>query len=316
MPATILIGAQWGDEGKGRVVDWLAAQADIVARYSGGDNAGHTVVVGQDVFKLHLIPSGILHEHAVSVLGNGMVINPIKLLDEIDKLAAMGVDISPERLVISTRAHIITPAHVALDAAEEKARGDRAVGTTLRGIGPAYLDKAGRQGIRAGQMAHPEEFADTLHGHIENANQELLRRGHDPIDSRASAAAYVEAAARLKPFLRETAIFLNDRLKTGAPICEGRSVDIDHGSYPLTSWPTRAGADRIGDRPCIDGWSLPSPAPEFTGPMPTEPRLGDRLRGTGEHFDEFGTTTDACAAAGWAAVMLRYWRSGSVLSWC
>ncbi len=320
MPATILIGAQWGDEGKGRVVDWLAAQADIVARYSGGDNAGHTVVIGQDVFKLHLIPSGILHDHAVSLLGNGMVINPVKLLEEIDSLTTMGVQVSPERLLISTRAHIITPAHVALDAAAEKARGDKAIGTTLRGIGPAYLDKIGRKGIRAGQMTDPQAFADALRHMIEETNGELGLRGHDPIDASASAA-YVEAAGRLKPFLCDTAVYLNERLKSGARVvCEGAQgtlLDVDHGSYPYvtSSSPTVGGAlTGLGIGPgSVD--RVIGVAKSFStrvggGPMPTELEgaLGDRLRGTGEHFwDEFGTTTGRPRRCGWLdVVILRY----------
>src|SRR5664279_4838380 len=152
MPATILVGAQWGDEGKGRVADWLAAQSDVVARFAGGDNAGHTVYVGATVFKLHLIPSGILHKNVICVLGGGMVINPVNLLREIDDLGKLGVEVTPERLIVSTRAHIITPAHVALDKASEQARGADKIGTTLRGIGPAYMDKTGRSGVRMGQM--------------------------------------------------------------------------------------------------------------------------------------------------------------------
>jgi len=163
MPITILIGAQWGDEGKGRVVDWLAAQADIVARYAGGDNAGHTVALDGEVYKLHLIPSGILHSNVVSIMGNGMVINPVNLVREIQALRRVGVEITPERLVISSRAHIITPAHVALDKANELALGDAKIGTTLRGIGPAYLDKTGRAGIRTGDMLlDVEEYAERL----------------------------------------------------------------------------------------------------------------------------------------------------------
>lgn len=250
-----------------------------------------------------------------------MVVNPVKLLEEMDTLAAMGVAITPERLLISTRAHIITPAHVALDAAAEKARGDKAIGTTLRGIGPAYLDKIGRKGIRVGQMADPEVFADTLHDVIAETNGELALRGQETIDPRASAVAYIDAAARLKPFLCETAIYLNDRLKGGARVvCEGAQgtlLDIDHGSYPYvtSSSPTVGGAlTGLGIGPgCVD--RVIGVAKAFStrvggGPMPTElvGELGDRLRGTGEHFwDEFGTTTGRPRRCGWLdAVILRY----------
>ena len=175
MPATILIGAQWGDEGKGRVADWLAGEADVVARYSGGDNAGHTVAVGSNVFKLHLVPSGILHQRTTCVLGNGMVVNPVSLLREMDGLIERGIDLSPERFYISTRAHIITPTHIALDRASEQARGADAIGTTLRGIGPAYLDKTGRRGIRAGIMLDDEDFAESVYESVEQANETLTR---------------------------------------------------------------------------------------------------------------------------------------------
>ena len=182
MPVTIIIGAQWGDEGKGRVVDWVAGSANIVARYGGGDNAGHTIAIGDDVFKLHLIPSGILREDVVSVLGNGMVVNPVNLLKEMDSLQKLGVDVSPERLKISSRAHIISPAHIALDQAKEQALGDKAIGTTLRGIGPAYSDKTNRKGIRIGQIADLEPFADLLYDSINDANKVVSAYGLPALD--------------------------------------------------------------------------------------------------------------------------------------
>lgn len=321
MPATIVIGAQWGDEGKGRAVDWLAARADIVARFGGGDNAGHTVQVGEDVFKLHLVPSGILHQNAVCVIGNGVVLNPLKLLEEIDGLKQMGVVVTPDRLIISTRAHIISPAHIALDAARERALGDKAIGTTLRGIGPAYLDKTGRRGIRAGQMLHVEDFADALHQQIQHANDILARASDTVLDANASAQAYVDAAARLKPYLRDTVVYLNEHLRKGAKIlCEGAQgtlLDVDHGSYPyVTSSSTTTGGALSGlgigpktvDR--VYGVAKCFSTRVGGGPMPTELEgpLGDRLRGTGENFwDEYGTTTGRPRRCGWLdAVMLRY----------
>ncbi len=321
MPATILIGAQWGDEGKGRVADWLAGEADVVARYAGGDNAGHTVVVGSTVFKLHLVPSGILHPNVDCVLGNGMVINPVNLLKEMKQLQSMGVDISPQRLIISTKAHIISPAHVALDAASEKARGEAAIGTTLRGIGPAYLDKTARQGIRTGQMANVEEFADSLYAAVEKANVVLLRDGHEPLDAQKAAADYLEAALQLTPYLRDTTVYLNQRLKEGARIlCEGAQgtlLDLDHGDYPFvtSSSPTAGGAlTGLGFGPCsvdrVVGVAKCFSTRVGGGPMPTElsGELADRLRGTGENFwDEFGTTTGRPRRCGWIdAVVLRY----------
>ncbi|MBA3871274.1 MAG: adenylosuccinate synthase [Anaerolineae bacterium] len=321
MPATIVIGAQWGDEGKGRVADWLAAEADVVARYAGGDNAGHTVVVGEKIFKLHLIPSGVLHEHVVCVLGNGMVVNPVNLLREMDQIASMGVEITPERFMISSRAHLITPAHVALDSASEKALGNQAIGTTLRGIGPAYMDKTGRKGIRAGQMLNIEEFADALYARIEEANVTLARQGGVNVDPKTVTTDYIEAAERLRPYIKDTTVYLNERLKQGARVlCEGAQgtlLDIDHGDYPFvtSSSPTSGGAltglgigPRYIDR--VMGVTKCFSTRVGGGPMPTELQgeLGNRLRGTGEnHWDEFGTTTGRPRRCGWLdAVVLRY----------
>lgn len=321
MPATIIIGAQWGDEGKGRVADWLASQSDIVARFAGGDNAGHTVVVGDRVFKLHLIPSGILHDRVICLLGNGTVINPVNLLSEIDELRAAGVKVTPDRLVISTRAHIISPAHTALDAANEKARGKDAIGTTLRGIGPAYMDKTGREGIRMGQMRDPESFADALHAQIERANVRLREQNAPLIDATISAIAYLDAAAQLAPFLQDTTHYLNEQFQQGARVlCEGAQgtmLDIDHGDYPFvtSSSPSAGGAlTGLGFGPThvdrVVGVAKCFSTRVGSGPLPTEldGALGDRLRGTGANFwDEFGTTTGRPRRCGWLdLVMLRY----------
>ena len=321
MPATIIIGAQWGDEGKGRAVDWLASTADVVARFGGGDNAGHTVYVGDQVFKLHLIPSGILRPNAMNVLGNGMVINPISLLDEMNRLREMGVEISPERLMISDRAHVITPAHLALDAARESARGNAAIGTTLRGIGPAYLDKIGRNGIRTGQMMTPEDFADVLHAAIEQANETLRRMSMDTLDPNQAAERYIDAAAALRPYLSDTTYYINEQFKAGARVvCEGAQgtlLDVDHGSYPFvtSSSPSSGGVltglgfgPKYVDR--VVGVAKAFATRVGAGPMPTEldGSIADRLRGTGENFwDEYGTTTGRERRCGWLdAVMLRY----------
>ena len=156
MSLQIIVGTQWGDEGKGRIVDWFAADSDIVARYNGGDNAGHSVTVGPKLFKLHLVPSGIIHPKPVAVLGNGMVINPKSLLDELDMLKNAGIDIGPKRLRISHAAHLITSGHQSLDKAQETARGKGNIGTTGRGIGPAYTDKASRRGLRVADLLAPD----------------------------------------------------------------------------------------------------------------------------------------------------------------
>ncbi len=322
MPITILIGAQWGDEGKGRVVDWLAGSADIVARYAGGDNAGHTVALNGKVYKLHLVPSGILHSRVVSIMGNGMVINPVNLAREMQSLRAIGVDITPERLVISSRAHIITPAHIALDSAKEAALGDDKIGTTLRGIGPAYLDKTGRAGIRTGDMLlDVEEFTERLVSAIESTNQVLSQQGRETLDPQAAAQSYLDAAAALRPYIKDTSVYLHQALRAGkSVVCEGAQgtlLDIDHGSYPFvtSSSPTAGGAlTGLGVGPLFVEKVL-GVAKAFStrvggGPMPTEleGEIAQRLRGSGANFwDEFGTTTGRPRRCGWLdVVMLRY----------
>jgi adenylosuccinate synthase len=256
MAVTILIGAQWGDEGKGRFVDWLAAEAQVVARYSGGDNAGHTVAVGQKVYKLHLIPSGVLHPQVVSVMGNGMVINPVNLVKEMDYLASEGIHVTPQNLRISARAHVITPGHIALDRAREAQLGAGAIGTTLRGIGPAYFDKTGRTGIRMGDLLDVEVFADTMAAALGRSNEQLVRMGAAPVDVDEAVSAYVQAADRLRPFIQDTTAYLNQRLREGARVisegAQGTLLDVDHGTYPFvtSSSPTSGGAlTGLGLRP-------------------------------------------------------------------
>ncbi len=322
MPITILIGAQWGDEGKGRVVDWLAGSADIVARYAGGDNAGHTVALNGKVYKLHLVPSGILHSRVVSIMGNGMVINPVNLVREMQALRELGVDIRPERLVISSRAHIITPAHIALDSAKEAALGEAKIGTTLRGIGPAYLDKTGRAGIRTGDMLlDVEEFTERLVRAIESTNEVLRQQGRQSLDPQSAAQSYLDAAAVLRPYIRDTSVYLHQALRSGKQVvCEGAQgtlLDIDHGSYPFvtSSSPTAGGAlTGLGVGPLFVEKVL-GVAKAFStrvggGPMPTEleGEVAGRLRGSGANFwDEFGTTTGRPRRCGWLdVVMLRY----------
>lgn len=322
MPVTVLIGAQWGDEGKGRYIDYLAADAQIVARYQGGDNAGHTVAIGDTVYKMHLIPSGILRPGVVAVMGNGMVINPLSLLREMDTLIAMGVDLSPENLIISSRAHIITPAHIEFDRAKELARGDKAIGTTLRGIGPAYLDKVGRNGLRMSTMLDIEQFAGDLELHLEQAQATLQKEGYEVQYTIAeSVQQYVDAAERIRPFIQDTIQYLNRRLRDGARIlCEGGQgtlLDVDHGSYPFvtSSSPSVGGAmTGLGIGPTyvdrVIGIAKAFSTRVGAGPMPTElfDETAARLRGTGENFwDEYGTTTGRERRCGWLdAVMLRY----------
>lgn len=330
MPVTILIGAQWGDEGKGRVVDWMSSSADIVARFAGGDNAGHTVALDKDVYKLHHIPSGILHEKVVSIMGNGMVVNPVNLLREMDLLREQGVEIRPERLILSSRAHIITPAHIALDEAREVALGEAKIGTTLRGIGPAYLDKTGRTGIRTGDMLLDiETFAERLTDGIEAANEVLAQQGMKTLNPVEAAETYLEAAVKLRPFIKDASTYLYRALRAGkSVICEGAQgtlLDIDHGSYPYvtSSSPTAGGAlTGLGIGPLFVERVL-GVAKAFStrvggGPMPTEldGKVAQHLRGSGANFwDEFGTTTGRPRRCGWLdIVMLRYGVSVNGLS--
>ncbi|HLY25260.1 MAG TPA: adenylosuccinate synthase [Aggregatilineales bacterium] len=322
MPATVLVGAQWGDEGKGRVADWLAAQADIVARFAGGDNAGHTVRVGEETFKLHVIPSGILHEKVLCIIGAGTVINPLTLLHELESLRKSGVEVTPDRLLIDARAHIITPAHLALDAASEAALGSDAIGTTKRGIGPAYSSKMARTGIRAHSMGDPEQFGDAIQKAVEEGNRTLeALYGQKASDSTPTVAQYVDAARRLKPFIGDGVAKLQDALEARKSVlCEGAQgtfLDIDHGMYPFvtSSSPTVGGAlTGLGFGPHhirrVVGAAKAFSTRVGSGPFPTElfGALGDRLRGTGENpWDEYGTTTGRPRRCGWLdAVSLRY----------
>ncbi|MEO1643763.1 MAG: adenylosuccinate synthetase, partial [Chloroflexota bacterium] len=247
MPVTIIIGAQWGDEGKGRFVDNSATDARFVARFSGGDNAGHTVAVGDTVYKMHLIPSGILHEGVIALLGNGMVINPISLRKEVNRLREQGVSITPDNLFISSRAHLVTPAHIELDRYKESARGNDAIGTTLRGIGPAYLDKIGRRGLRVGQILDIETFAEEFEASIASHNETLVAAGATPVDLNAVHDEYMSAINEMRPYIKDTTLLLNQALQEGAKVvaegAQGTLLDVDHGSYPFvtSSSPTSGG---------------------------------------------------------------------------
>jgi adenylosuccinate synthase len=322
MPLDIVVGAQWGDEGKGRIVDLLAAEADVVARYSGGDNAGHTVTAGGRVFRLHLIPSGILHPSPLCILGAGMVVNPARLVAEIDELEASAIDIRPARLKISTAAHILTPAHLALDGAEEAGRGRAEIGTTRRGIGPGYADKAARRGIRAGAMRDPQEFGRRVEEHVRSAARLLERLYNLPSPDPAEARrAYMEYAERLRPHLADAGAMVADALARGERVlaegAQGTLLDIDHGTYPFvtSSHPTAAGALLglgIGARHLhrVIGVAKAFQTRVGAGPFPTElsgPEA-ERLRGTGSNpWDEFGTTTGRPRRCGWLdGVLLRY----------
>lgn len=322
MGLNIVVGTQWGDEGKGRVVDLLAAEADYVARYNGGDNAGHTVTVGNQTFKLHLIPSGIIQPHTIAVIGNGLVINLAVLMDEIEMLRAAGVDVSPERLKISYAAQIITPGHRSLDKAKETARGEQRIGTTLRGIGPAFSDKVARNGLRMESILSLEEFGDSVETHINSVNKQLTKLYEsEPLNPKQVVKEYVEYARKLAPYIGDVSRLLTDALKSGKDVlaegAQGTLLDLDHGTYPYvtSSTPTAPGALTglglgIGYAERIIGVTKAFQSRVGEGPFPTEVFEEDakRLRGTGENpWDEFGTTTGRPRRVGWLdGVLLRY----------
>jgi adenylosuccinate synthase len=322
MPVTILVGAQWGDEGKGRVVDLLAAEADVVARYAGGDNAGHTVSIGADTFKLHLIPSGILQAGTTCVLGHGMVVNPQRLLNEMDELREQGVEVTSDNLLLSDRAHVITPGHIALDTAREEARAANAIGTTQRGIGPAYTDKVLRRGIQSGHMHDPDYFGQLVHAHIQQVNDTLRTQFNTrPLDANAVETMYTDYARRLGPFVTNTTPMIHAVLAANQRLlCEGAQgtlLDIDMGHYPFvtSSSPAVGGAlTGLGFGPTavdrVVGVTKCFSTRVGSGPMPTEQEneIGNQLRGTGDNpWDEFGTTTGRPRRTGWLdGVVLRY----------
>ncbi|MEW6505587.1 MAG: adenylosuccinate synthase [Chloroflexota bacterium] len=322
MPLDIVIGTQWGDEGKGRIVDLLAAQADIVARFNGGDNAGHTVTVGSRTFKLHLIPSGIIHPHTIGVMGNGMVINPVTFINEVEMLQAAGVAAGPDRLRISYAAHLITPAHRALDAAQEAARGQAQIGTTGRGIGPAYTGKTSRNGLRMEDMLDPASFYKKMKQHVEEINA-MLRSLYrvDPLDENAVAREYAKLAVQLAPYIADTGGLVHQALQQGKRVlaegAQGTLLDLDHGTYPYvtSSYATAAGALvglGVGIVPVerVIGVTKAFQTRVGAGPFPTEVfgKTAERLRGTGKNpWDEFGTTTGRPRRVGWLdGVLLRY----------
>ena len=322
LPLSIVVGAQWGDEGKGRIVDLLAVKADIVARYSGGDNAGHTVSVGNEIFKLHLLPSGIIHPHTLGFLGNGMVINPAVLINEMDKVRQSGILINPDRIKISHAAHLITPGHIALDTALEQARGDQMIGTTKRGIGPAYTAKVTRSGLRMEQMLNPEKFESDVRDHIMEINSQLESlSGKTNLDANKISREYRAYADELAPFIAEVGLLAYKTLEQGKSIlaegAQGTLLDLDHGTYPYvtSSTPTAPGALvglglGVGAADRVIGVVKAFQTRVGEGPFPTElfDDLALRLRGTGANdWDEFGTTTGRPRRVGWLdLVLLRY----------
>lgn len=317
MSAIIVIGAQWGDEGKGKIVDLLSAQVDIVARYQGGANAGHTVVFDGKKTVLHLIPSGILQKNCLCILGAGMVIDPAKLLEEIDELERAGISVVG-RLFISHQAHLIMPYHKVLDELNERALGSKAIGVTGRGIGPAYTDKYTRVGIRIVDLLDRDLFREKLEANINAKNRLIRDLYHAPeLDRDEIMNYYLDFDRRIDPLVKDVSVFLNDAISQGKNIlCEGAQgtlLDIDWGTYPYvtSSHPTAGGATiGLGVGPTridkVIGVIKAYLTRVGSGPFPTEfsQPLADQMRSAG---DEYGATTGRARRCGWFdAVIARY----------
>jgi adenylosuccinate synthase len=316
MPAIVIVGAQWGDEGKGKATDLIGDDMDYVVRYQGGNNAGHTVVIGEETYALHLLPSGVLSRNAIPVIGNGVVIDPAVLLEEIDGLAARGV--SCDRLLISANAHMIMPHHIALDKVTERFLGSSRIGTTGRGIGPTYSDKVARMGIRMQDLFDPGILRQKLELALREKNQVLTKvYNRRTIDADAVAREYLAYGERLGPYIADTGLILNQALDQGKVIllegAQATLLDVDHGTYPFvtSSSPTAGGAcagsglgpTRI-DR--VIGILKAYTTRVGAGPFPTElsDAQGEWLRKTG---GEYGVTTGRARRTGWFdAVIARY----------
>jgi len=315
MPVTVVVGAQWGDEGKAKVIDLLAKEHPVVARYQGGHNAGHTVVVGNERYALQLTPSGVFYDTVTPVIANGVVVDLPTLFNEIDTLTSRGI--SCDKLKVSTRAHLIFPWHQSHDALAEEARGDNKIGTTLKGIGPAYADKSRRVGIQAGAVADIDSFAASVRQRCEAENVLITQAGGAPVDVDETVARFTELGTRLQPYLCDTVNFLHDELANGSPIllegAQATFLDLDHGTYPYvtSSNPTAGGAcagTGLGPRNIdrVVGITKSYTTRVGAGPFPTEltDELGDRLVDIGR---EFGTVTGRRRRAGWLdCVMLRH----------
>ncbi|HEX8773988.1 MAG TPA: adenylosuccinate synthase [Pyrinomonadaceae bacterium] len=308
----VVVGAQWGDEGKGKIVDLLAERFEIVARYQGGHNAGHSVYVGDRSFVLRLLPSGVVHPDKTCVLGNGMVIDPKAFFEEADQLAEQGVPVTPERVLVSSRAHLILPYHRALDHTSEERLGNERVGTTLRGIGPAYEDKAGRRGIRVADALVPEVLRSRIERNLEDANRIIVAYGGQALDADQIFDEISRLAERLEPFITDTTYFMNRAARENRSIliegAQATLLDVDHGTYPfVTSSSTTAGGASIGTGLApqritgVLGIVRTYTTRVGEGPFPTEmlegeDELGQLIRERGR---EYGAVTRRPRRCGW-----------------
>jgi adenylosuccinate synthase len=310
----VIVGAQWGDEGKGKIVDVLAEEADLVVRYQGGANAGHTVVTGDDEFILHQIPSGILHQQTMCVIGNGVVLDPETFFTELDQLVERGIDVT-SRVFVSDRAHLVMPYHKLLDTERDKSEK---IGTTGRGIGPAYEDKTGRRGLRVGDLRYPAKLPEMLRERVERVNQLLQTMGSEERASLDQAVALLsDLAPRMLPLASDTGLLVHRALADGKHVllegAQGALLDVDHGTYPyVTSSNTTAGGAVAGTGigpTALD--EIVGVVKAYTtrvgnGPLPTDASESEaqRLR---EHGGEFGATTGRPRRCGWFdAVVARY----------
>jgi adenylosuccinate synthase len=315
MPNTILVGAQWGDEGKGKIIDFLTDEADIVVRSQGGNNAGHTIVIGGEKYVLHLIPSGILRKSKTCVIGNGVVLDPVALVGEIEGLRKRGVKVE-KNLLISDTAHLVLPYHQALDGLRETQKGSKKIGTTKRGIGPAYADKASRTGLRTGDLLRPDVLKEKLTQRIKENNALLKSLGPPTLNAKKIINDTLAAAEVLRPFITNTVMFLHRALEMKTNMlfegAQGTFLDIDHGTYPyVTSSNTTSGGACTGsgvpphriDK--VMGVLKAYTTRVGEGPFTTEDdALSDRFHAMGR---EFGATTGRARRCGWFdAVSTRY----------
>ncbi|SEG01618.1 Adenylosuccinate synthetase [Caloramator fervidus] len=314
----VVIGAQWGDEGKGKITDFLAENADVVVRYQGGNNAGHTVIANNKKYKLHLIPSGILYDDKLCIIGNGVVVDPKALLDEIEYLKGEGIRVDNKKLLISDRAHVIMPYHKIIDALSEKKRGSKDIGTTGKGIGPCYTDKHERVGIRICDLLNKEVFAEKLKMNLEVKNK-LIKEIYEDEELNFDEIynLYMGYAEKLKDFVTDTSVVIYEKIKEGKKVlfegAQGTLLDIDYGTYPyVTSSHPVSGGVCIGagigptmiDR--VVGVCKAYTTRVGKGPFPTElfDEIGDFIRNKGF---EYGTTTGRARRCGWLdLVILKY----------
>jgi len=313
MASVVVVGTQWGDEGKGKIVDLLTRYADCIVRFQGGNNAGHTLVVGGRKYIFHIIPSGILYEEKTCMIGNGVIIDPEVLLQEISDLAGRGFAVTPERLMISENAHLIMPYHKSLDLALESSLSKaKKIGTTGRGIGPCYMDKVGRCGIKAGEMLDPDLFNDKLRVNVEEKNFLLTRKfGVEPVSFDAIRKEFDDYARKFAPYIKNVSMALDAARREGRNIlfegAQGTQLDIDHGTYPfVTSSNTIAGNACIGSGfgpvniDAVVGILKAYTTRVGAGPFPTElpegDPVGDALQARG---GEFGATTGRRRRCGW-----------------